>query len=351
MLDVTDIVCPVLRTPFFESLMTVFGYYGHGAAGIVIGVALLGHGYFYQNDRTKTAGMAVLFVLVLAVVIAEALKYSLQPQPDGRSFLTPSSRTSAAFGLASVLSVSFPAMSPVFFGLAILTAISRLYWHAQYTWNVVSGAVIGLAAGLSIAKKLIPRGNDIRPSWLGLVAWMSALTLGLGALAFFYYAESKIAAHMVTANNISPRDPVITNFDFGTPQARPSLHYGWSGDESWNGGKRSVVWATGLASEFVINLPTERDYHFRINVFPYSPKGLACQRVEVRLNGLAVGKVFLERGWHWYQFDVAKTAVNAGANYVQLFYDYTESPKSRGKSSDERLLSVAFDSLQVLPTR
>lgn len=351
MLDVTDLVCPVLRTPFFESLMTVFGYYGHGAAGFVIGVALLGHGYVYRNDRTKTTGITVLIVLVLTSVLAEALKYTLQPQPDIPPNLTPSGRTSVAFGLASVLSVSFPALSPVFFGMAILTAISRLYWRAQYTWNVVGGAVLGLAAGLPIARKLIPRGNAIRPSGLGLVGWMSALTLGLAALAFFYNTESKIAAHRVTANDISSHDPMITNFDFGTPQARPSLRYGWSGDESWNGGKRSVVWATGLASEFVLDLPTEQDYRFRFNVFPYSPKGPACQRVEIRLNGLVVAKVFLARGWHWYRFDVPKSAVHAGRNYVQFFYDYAETPKSRGQSSDDRPLSVAFDSLQALPKR
>lgn len=156
---------------------------------------------------------------------------------------------------------------------------------------------------------------------------------------------------MVAANNIAPQDPLIINFDFGTPQARPSLGYGWSGDESWNGSKRPMVWATGLASELVINLPTERDYRFRFNVFPNSPKGPVCQRVEVRLNGLFVSKVLLARGWHWYEFDVPKTAIHAGRNDVQFFYDYAETPKSRGKGSDERLLSVAFDSLQALPQR
>jgi membrane-associated phospholipid phosphatase len=350
MLDITDLVCPALRTPFFESFMTAVGYYGHSATGFVIGAALLGHGHVYQNDRTKSAGTTLLIVVILAIGLAEALKHGLQ-QLDTRSHFTPSGRTGTAFGLASVLSVSFPALSPFVFGLAILAAISRLYWHAQYIWNVLGGALVGLAVGWPVAKKLLPRGNSVASSLVGLVGWMSAVTLGLGALAFFYYAESNIAAHLVTANNISVQDSTITNFDFGTSQARTSLRYGWSGDESWNGGKRSVVWATGLASELVMKLPTQQDYRFRLNALPNSPKGPACQGIEVRMNGLVVAKVFLEPGWHWYEFDVPKTAIDNNSNYVQFFYDYAETPKSRGKSSDDRLLSVAFDSLQALPKR
>jgi hypothetical protein len=133
---------------------------------------------------------------------------------------------------------------------------------------------------------------------------------------------------MVAANNIAPQDPLIINFDFGTPQARPSLGYGWSGDESWNGSKRSMVWATGLASELVITLPTERDCHFRFNVFPNSPKGPACQRVEIRLNGLVVTKVFLARGWHWYQFDVLKTATRGAVSTFNSFTIMQKRPNA-----------------------
>ncbi len=54
--------------------MTVFGYYGHAAAGIVIGAALLAHGYFYQNERSKTVGIAALIVLAVVSAINETVK-------------------------------------------------------------------------------------------------------------------------------------------------------------------------------------------------------------------------------------------------------------------------------------
>ena len=194
-------------------------------------------------------------------------------------------------------------------------------------------------------------GNSFQQNSLGLICWAGASALGLAALAFFYITEKNIAAHLLAANNASPNRFVAANFDFGTAETRQSLRYGWSGDEWWNEGKRSVVWATGPASELALSLPTAQDYDFRFNAFPYFTRGPACQRVEVRLNGLVVAKVLLEPGWHWYQFGVSKTAVRAGSNSVQFFYDYAETPKSRGGSSDARQLSVAFDLRQALPKR
>jgi hypothetical protein len=80
---------------------------------------------------------------------------------------------------------------------------------------------------------------------------------------------------------------------------------------------------------------------------PYAPKGTACQRIEVRVNNTMVAKLLLERGWHSYDFKAPKTATMARKYEMQFFYDYAESPKSRGRSADERLLSVAFDKLEV----
>ncbi len=351
MLDVMDLVCPALRNPLVATMMSPLEYLGHGAVGGMIGLALLGYGYFYKNHRIRQAGIAVLIALAVAGGVAAALKHTVPlPHPQLPSeYGLPSGRTSAAFALASTLSATFPGLSPVFFGLALLAGIARLYSRAHYIWSIIGGALIGVATGFAIALKLIPRGNSFQQNSLGLISWAGVSALGLAALAFFYSAENNIAAHLLAASAASPNRSVAANFDFGTAETRPSLRYGWSGDESWDGGKRSVVWANGLASELALSLPAAQDYDFRFNAFPYFTKGPACQRIEVRLNGLVVAKISLEPGWHWYQFGVSKTAVRAGSNSMQFFYDYTETPKSRGQSSDTRPLSVAFDILQALP--
>ena len=350
MLDALDLVCPVLRDPWVAPMMRVFGNLGHPGIGIAMGLALLGHGYFYKSDRTRQAGFAVLSAVILAVGATEALKQTL---PLSRAALPgeyglPSRQTSAAFALASALSVTFPGLGPIFFVCATLIGIARIYLSAQYIWSMIGGALIGVALGLATAMKLIRRPITARRESFNFFAWAGASAFGLAALAFFYSAERNIGAHLL-ANATAADSTAAITLDFGTPLARQALRYGWSGDESWEGGKRSVVWAQGLASEFILNLPSEQDYRFRFNVFPFFPAVPACQQVEVRVNGLIAAKVSLEKGWHWYQFDVPKAAVHQGRNFVQFFYNYAETPKSRGHSSDDRQLSVAIDILQAFP--
>lgn len=347
-MDIMDLTCPLLRAPYFEMFMNVAGYFGHGSVGGAVGLLLLAHGYGYNNERTKRAGIAVLLAVIIAGMAAQILKELVQlPRPKLRtSHGFPSGHTSAAFALASVLTATWPALGPVFYSLAVLTAISRLYFRAHFTYDVVGGVVVGLLAGIPVAHKLIVRSHTLGPGPLAFAGWIGAGAMGIIGLAFFYATEKNIAVHRVESET-AEKGPAVTAIDFGTLEARGVLNYGWSGDEEWFNGKQSVVWATGLASEAMMNLPVAQDYRFRLHVFPYSPRGPACQRVEVKLNDSVVSKIFLEQGWHWYEFNVPKTAIRAGENTVQFVYDYAESPKARTHSSDDRALSVAFDTLQV----
>lgn len=136
--------------------------------------------------------------------------------------------------------------------------------------------------------------------------------------------------------------------DFGSPQARPALSAGWAEDESWEDGRRTLVWATGVASEMKLNLPAVQEYFFRLNVFPFSPKGLTCQWITIKINDNPVAKLFLEKGWHWYGFEVPKRAIRSGLNKVDFFYAYAQPPIARGTHADARPLSVAFDRLDVI---
>ncbi len=345
-----DLGCPLLRAPYFEIFMNVAGYFGHGSVGGAVGLLLLAHGYGYNNPRTKRAGIAVLLALIIAGTAAQILKELIQlPRPRLRSSHGfPSGHTSAAFALASVLTAFLPALGPVFYVLAVLTAISRLYLRAHFTYDVLGGVLIGLLAGVPVARKLISRPQTRGTGPLGFAGWVTAAVIGTGGLAFFYHTEKNIEIHRL-ASNEAGKETAAAVIDFGTPEARSFLYYGWSLDEQWFEGKQSVVWATGLASELTMDLPAVQDYRFRLHVQPYSPKGPACQRLEVRLNDIVVSKIYLEQGWHWYEFDVPKTTLRAGKNNVRFLYDYAQSPKSRERSSDDRALSVAFDTLQVFP--
>jgi membrane-associated phospholipid phosphatase len=346
-MDLIGLGCTAFRSELAEPLMTLAGYFGHGSVGSIVALSLLTHGYLCKNTRTKRAGFAVIIALILAGSAAAVLKEIVDlPRPRLRtSSGFPSGHTSAAFGLAAVLGVVFPSASPIFYLLAVLTGLSRLYFRAHFTWDVIGGAIIGIAAGLSVGRKLIGPARSIHRSSLRTLGWLSVSAIGIGVLIFFHIVERHIEAAISVAQK--PNISAAGSMDFGTPEARTSLHKGWFDDELWEDSKLSIVWAGERTAELALALPIARDYHFRLTLFPYSPKGLVCQQVEVKLNGKSVASLFLEKGWHSYEFMVPSHTIRPGANLLQFSFDYDASPKARGLGSDPRRLSVAFDKLSV----
>jgi len=332
--------------------MAMAGYFGHGLVAGAVVLLLFIYGCAVNDPRIKRAALALLIAVIVAGLAAQVLKEVVQwPRPKNRASQGfPSGHTSAAFALASVLTATFPAFGPIFYLLAVLTALSRLYFRAHFTWDVLGGVVVGHLAGIPSARLLVMPSLPLHPSIKRMTGWAVVLAFGIAGLAWFHLTERNIFAHMVVPAQ-ARSSPAVTLFDFGSPQARNSLHYGWSGDERWLDGKQSVVWATGLGSELSMSLPEPQDYRFRLHVLPYSPKGPACQTVELRLNGVNVAKLFLEQGWHYYEIDVPKIATTSGSNRLQFFYSYAESPRSRKRAADLRALSVAFDKLEVIPAR
>lgn len=341
--------CSMFRTSFFGWFMAMVEHFGHGSVGSVVGLLLLAHGFAYHNERTRRAGAAVLIALIVAGIASEALKYVFQwPRPTGGSSLGfPSGRASAAFALAAVLTAAFPHFGPFFFTLAVLAAISRLYFRAHFISSVLGGAAIGVAAGLTAAHKLIPKSQATEFSPMRLAGWAGVVVLTIIGVTFFFITERRISYSMIVPN-AAQSTPTVATLDFGTTQARDHLQHGWSIDEQWLNGKQSVVWATGLASELMLDLPAAQGFRFRVQAIPYSPSGLACQTIDVRVNDIKLSTLILERGWHSYELAVPKNALRPGRNSVQFYYSFAESPKSRGHGTDERILSVAFDRLDVI---
>lgn len=350
MTDVMDLGCAVLRTSFFEQTMEALGHFGRAGIASAVAASLLGHGYFYDNPRSRKAGIALIVALLASAAVTELVRYSVQlPRPKQSSgYGFPSGHTSAAFSLAAVLGITFPQAGSLFYLVALLTGISRLYFRAHYLIDVLGGALIGVLIGLPLAKKLITPSCQANVTFLGSLGWLTILLIGAGAAGFFYATEQNISTHKLTFGDSAVARSALMTIDFGSPQARPALSAGWAEDESWEDGRRTLVWATGVASEIKLNLPAVQEYFFRLNVFPYSPKGLTCQRIAVKINDIPITNLFLEKGWHWYGFEVPKTAIRSGLNKVDFFYAYAQPPITRGTHADARPLSVAFDRLDVI---
>lgn len=343
--------CVLLRNSVAYYAMYVLGYYGHALVGIPVAVGLIALGYKRQNHHYKQAGFAVLVSIASAGLLTEILKHIFQmPRPRSYgSYGFPSGHSGTAFALASSLSVSFPAFTPLFFLLATCTGISRLYFRAHFLIDVFVGAMLGALTGYFITCKFVSREKTFASSVMRTGGWFSVGAVALAGFAFFYVIETQVRSYKVvdTANQAGVAG--TTSFDFGTPEVRKILGSGWSLDEYWQDTKQSVVWAEGTRSEMTAVFPSAAAYRWRLNLFPYTGRGPACQVIEVQVNKTSVVKMLLEQGWHWYEFDVPSGVIQNGNNQVEFRFNYSDSPKSQSRSTDTRRLSVAFDMLEAAP--
>lgn len=78
----------------------------------------------------------------------------------------PSSHTSAAFALATFLSLTYPRIRWMVFVLAVLVGMNRVMTGAHWPTDVVGGAFVGFWVGLVVVRGELGRGLSVR-LWRG----------------------------------------------------------------------------------------------------------------------------------------------------------------------------------------
>lgn len=125
-----------------------------------IGIILL----LSKRKRLSISGLA-LMASVLAVRLAcgliKRIVARLRPfeimdgvrLPCGESlgFSFPSGHTTVAFVVAVILSLTFPKWRKVFYSLAVVVGLSRIYIGVHYPSDVIGGIMVGVAVGLTSA--------------------------------------------------------------------------------------------------------------------------------------------------------------------------------------------------------
>jgi len=136
----------------------IFGEHTFLLPGMVAAYAVGRLGHFPTVEETSLRTLQAWAVAsaatgVLKLALGRRRPYedmgagTFDPFSGATSF--PSGHTTAAFAVATVLDrrVTFPGSSTVFYGLATLTAASRVYDHKHWVSDVVVGAVIGHISG------------------------------------------------------------------------------------------------------------------------------------------------------------------------------------------------------------
>lgn len=167
------------RNDFTNAVSAVADPLGNGRYFWVAPGALVLHGQVFRNPKTTRVGLLILESQLLSGAVVQALKFGLgrkRPYESGSPHdwvgpsLTdfhafPSGHSQAAFALATVVAMEFRharAVPPVVYGLASLTALSRLNANAHW----VSDVIVGSALGHFIAKTIVrrhPEKGRLRP--------------------------------------------------------------------------------------------------------------------------------------------------------------------------------------------
>jgi undecaprenyl-diphosphatase len=141
---------------FFEALSRL-GYGGTIWILIAVGLALATRRPFVALLTAATVWTADLTALAIKVPVDRPRPFITEPQPPplfigvrGDSF--PSAHSATSFAAAVVLTSLFPRRWPVFFGLAVAIAFSRVYVGVHYPGDVLAGAALGVLIAIALPR-------------------------------------------------------------------------------------------------------------------------------------------------------------------------------------------------------
>lgn len=153
-----------LENYFFDRFMPNITKFGNSFYLFLLGAILL----FLDKRKIRSAGLVLLSGISVNHYVVLFLKHSIaRPRPyevlsdvnvliSSSGFSFPSGHATTAFIAATILSAYFKRYF-LFYGIAALVAISRVYLGVHYPSDVGCGAVLGIFVGYGliwISKKL-----------------------------------------------------------------------------------------------------------------------------------------------------------------------------------------------------
>jgi len=188
------------QTTFSPTLATTFdvgSQYGELVYAQILTVGMYGTGVALDHDGIRVTGRMLVQTLLYSGVVTMGLRYLLgreRPsevddphcfsffQTDNEHQSFPSGHTTVAFAVSSILAdrISEPVVTVALYGMATLTAISRVAKNRHWTSDVFFGAAVGVATGRYVIARQheregpddSPQGLIIRPYPIGVMLTM-----------------------------------------------------------------------------------------------------------------------------------------------------------------------------------
>ncbi|MBI3753639.1 MAG: phosphatase PAP2 family protein [Deltaproteobacteria bacterium] len=204
-----------------------FSIVGDGLTLIGICIFLFLAGMIFRSEHVRKSGMHGFAAILAASFFVLLFKITFErPRPgfhdtdilvflknpfifdfDGRFNSFPSGHTTVSFALAYALSKSYPRLSPIFYTLAAMVGLSRVYLGSHYPSDVAGAVLLGLGSVMFLFYQERKQWQDI-PSGLFLALAMFISFFKLGSLLLFDVDEavySEATREMLgTGNYITP---------------------------------------------------------------------------------------------------------------------------------------------------
>jgi len=142
---------------WLDELMLPITYCGNTVVLVIVAFGILvfrgGKRFFQALSSLLSAG---LLVTILKKYFPTARPASMLTDvnilgPCLQYFSFPSGHTAAVFALACIVRKEFPALVPLFWIMAVLIGISRVYVGAHFLSDVITGAGLGYIAGYTVS--------------------------------------------------------------------------------------------------------------------------------------------------------------------------------------------------------
>ncbi|MDH4101490.1 MAG: phosphatase PAP2 family protein [Nitrospirota bacterium] len=165
-----------------DDLSKIFKKFGEGGYTLPPLAALYAYGHYYENEKARKTALLSVESFVITGIFTQIGKFSLHrhrpstgdshdswdgPGVTGDNLSFPSGHSSSAFSIATVLASEYKDhvwVPPLSYGIATLTALSRVNDNAHWASDVFAGSALGYFT----AKAVVGLHNDDKESRLSI---------------------------------------------------------------------------------------------------------------------------------------------------------------------------------------